>query len=60
MTSASKLTLTDDEAVAVAFLADGTWRPPLPTVDDTSDAELAAALLRGPSSSASSPSQTAR
>jgi hypothetical protein len=47
MTSASKLTLTDDEAVAVAFLADGTWRPPLPTVDDTSDAELAAALLRG-------------
>jgi hypothetical protein len=41
------LTLTDDEAVALAMLADGTWRPPLPTVNDGSDAELTAALLRG-------------
>ncbi len=47
MASTETLALTDDEAVTVALLADGTWRPPLPTVDDGSDAELTAALIRG-------------
>lgn len=47
MANSDTLALTDDETVAVALLADGNWRPPLPTIDDGSDAELTTALLRG-------------
>jgi hypothetical protein len=47
MANSGTLTLTDDEAVTIALLADGNWRPPLPTIDDGSDAELTSALLRG-------------
>lgn len=47
MIGAHALTLTDDEAVAIALLADGTWRPPLPTVDADSEADLTAAIVRG-------------
>lgn len=39
--------LTDDEAAAVALHANGAWSAPLPTVDETSRAELVAAVLRG-------------
>jgi hypothetical protein len=47
MANSDTLTLTDDEAVTIALLADGNWRPPLATIDDGSDAELTSALLRG-------------
>ena len=46
-TLAPALALTDDEAAAIALKADGAWRVPLPTVDDTDEAELTAAILRG-------------
>ena len=41
------LALTDDEAAAIAVRSSGAWRTPLPTVDETSEAELASAVLRG-------------
>lgn len=47
MTSPDTLRLTDDEAAAIAILASGAWRTPLPTVNEASDADLAAAVLRG-------------
>jgi hypothetical protein len=47
MTNAYTLTLTDDEAVAIALLADGSWHPPLPTLDESNQADLAQAVLRG-------------
>ena len=47
MTNAYTLALTDDEAAAMALAADGAWRTPLPTVDRASEADLAAAILRG-------------
>lgn len=47
MTSASMLRLTDDEVCSLALRYDGVTRPPLPTVDERSEAELLAALLRG-------------
>ncbi len=42
-----RLALTDDEAAAIATRASGAWRAPLPTVDATSEVDLAAAVLRG-------------
>lgn len=39
--------LTDDEAAALAIRGEGAWRTPLPTVNETSQADLAAAVLRG-------------
>lgn len=42
-----KLTLTDDEAAAVALSANGAWRAPLPTIDGTSRTDVAQAVLRG-------------
>ena len=47
MADTSRLALTDDEAVAVALHANGAWRTPLPTVDETDEADLTAAILRG-------------
>jgi len=47
MTNAYTLTLTDDEAAALALEANGAWRTPLPTVDLTSAADVAQAVLRG-------------
>ena len=47
MTTARTLALTDDEAAALALRASGSWRVPLPTVDDTDELDLAAAILRG-------------
>jgi hypothetical protein len=47
MTDTSTLALTDDEAAAMALATDGAWRTPLPTVDVASEADLAAAILRG-------------
>lgn len=41
------LKLTDDEAAAIAVLADGAWRTPLLTINEANKAELAAAVLRG-------------
>lgn len=41
------LALTDDEAAAMALLASGAWRPPLPTIDGSSVPDVAAAVLRG-------------
>lgn len=43
----ANLSLTDDEAAAVAVLLDGTWRTPLPTVDEREESAVAAAILRG-------------
>jgi hypothetical protein len=43
----NRLALTDDEAAAVAVHASGAWRTPLPTVDETDDADLVSAILRG-------------
>jgi hypothetical protein len=47
MANPGALALTDDEAVTIALLADGNWRPPLPTIDEGSDAGLTSALARG-------------
>ena len=41
------LTLTDDEAVALAAGLDEAWRAPLPTVDSRSEADLTRAMFRG-------------
>lgn len=41
------LLLTDDEVCALAVRYDGVVRPPLPTIDERSEAGLAAGLLRG-------------
>lgn len=42
-----RLTLSDDEAAALAVLAKGAWRAPLPTVEAGSETEMTAAVLRG-------------
>jgi hypothetical protein len=42
-----RLVLTDDEAVALAVLIGRPWFTPLPTVDETAEQDLAAALDRG-------------
>jgi hypothetical protein len=47
MADASTLALTDDEAAAIAVHANGAWRTPLPTVDETREADVALAILRG-------------
>ncbi len=39
--------VTDDEVAALAHLADGSWRRPLPTVDTSSIDSLRAAIARG-------------
>lgn len=41
------LTLTDDEAVALAAGLDDAWLAPLPTVDSASEADLTRAVFRG-------------
>jgi hypothetical protein len=46
-TTADLLTLTDDEAAALAALLPEPWRAPLPTVDVTSPENLAKAVHRG-------------
>jgi hypothetical protein len=43
----TKLTLTDDEAAAVALRANGAWRAPLPTVDGNNREDVLRAILRG-------------
>lgn len=47
MTGVNMLRLTDDEVCALALRYDGVVRPPLPTIDERSEAELAAGVLRG-------------
>ncbi len=47
MTGADLLRLTDDEVCSLALRYDGVARPPLPTIDERSEPELLAALLRG-------------
>ncbi len=47
MTNPGTLTLTDDESAALALQSNGAWRTPLPTVDLTSETEVAWAVLRG-------------
>jgi len=47
MANVNGLALTDDEAAAVAVHANGAWRTPLPTVDESDEADLALAILRG-------------
>ena len=47
MSDADSIALTDDEAAAIAVLADGAWRSPLPTVNEADTADLASAVLRG-------------
>jgi hypothetical protein len=47
MANANGLALTDDEAAAVAVHANGAWRTPLPTVDESDEADLSLAILRG-------------
>jgi hypothetical protein len=47
MATVYTLALTDDEAAAIALNANGAWLTPLPTVDETTEADLAAAILRG-------------
>lgn len=47
MTDTGTLALTDDEAAAIALLADGALRAPFPTVDQASEADLASAIRRG-------------
>jgi hypothetical protein len=42
-----KLTLTDDEAAALALRAGGAWVAPLPTINGADRAEVTAAVLRG-------------
>ena len=39
MANANGLALTDDEAAAVAVHANGAWRTPLPTVDESDEAD---------------------
>lgn len=46
-TAADVLTLTDDEAIALATFLPDQWRVPLPTVDQTSREHLAQAVYRG-------------
>ncbi len=45
--AADTLKLTDEEAAAIAVLADGAWRTPLLTINEASKVELAASVLRG-------------
>ncbi len=45
--AADSLKLTDEEAAAIAVLADGAWRTPLLTINEASKVELAASVLRG-------------
>ena len=45
--AADTLTLTDEEAAAIAVLADGAWRTPLLTINEANKVELAASVLRG-------------
>lgn len=47
MANFNGLALTDDEAAAVAVHANGAWRTPLPTVDESDEADLSLAILRG-------------
>lgn len=47
MTDTEMLKLTDDEVCALALRYDGVVRPPLPTIDERSEAALAAGVLRG-------------
>src|SRR5215469_14938848 len=47
MVNVNRLALTDDEAAALAVHASGAWRTPLPTVDESDEADLALAILRG-------------
>lgn len=47
MTNIDMLKLTDDEVCALAIQYDGVIRPPLPTIDESSQAQLAAGVLRG-------------
>lgn len=47
MTNIDMLKLTDDEVCALALRYDGVVRPPLPTINEGSQAELAAGVLRG-------------
>jgi len=47
MTTVDMLKLTDDEVCALALQYDGVLRPPLPTIDESSQAELATGVLRG-------------
>lgn len=47
MDDSQAFALTDDEAAALALAADGAWRTPLPTVDASDGASLAAAVRRG-------------
>ena len=47
MGKADMLLLTDDEVCALALRYDGVLRPPLPTIDGRSQADLAAGVLRG-------------
>jgi hypothetical protein len=47
MAAVNGLALTDDEAAAVAAHANGAWRTPLPTVDESDETDLALAILRG-------------
>jgi hypothetical protein len=47
MITIEMLKLTDDEVCAIALQYDGVLRPPLPTIDESSQAELAAGVLRG-------------
>lgn len=47
MAPVNGLALTDDEAAAVAAHANGAWRTPLPTVDESNETDLALAILRG-------------
>jgi hypothetical protein len=47
MKTADMLKLTDDEVCALALQYEGVLRPPLPTIDETSQVQLAAGVLRG-------------
>jgi hypothetical protein len=47
MTDTGTLVLTDDEAAAIVLQSGGALRTPFPTVDQSSEADLAAAILRG-------------
>lgn len=47
MINVDMLKLTDDELCALTLQYDGVVRPPLPTIDESSEAELAAGVLRG-------------
>ncbi|HEY6790835.1 MAG TPA: hypothetical protein VI365_26355 [Trebonia sp.] len=47
MASFDTLALTDDEAAAVALLVGGAWGVLLPTVDESDEASVVPAILRG-------------